>query len=161
VDGLRKAALALSGLRDADRDWILARLPSGTQSGIAPLLEELRAMRIRLEPEDVAQLLEAPRKDAETVRAVPTLELASPRMVLEVLEAESDWLVAVVLRARAWPWRAGFLELLDAERRKRVRATLRQALPERPKVLNAALAAIEERLRSMAAELWEAPAWRS
>lgn len=144
VSGERKAALALSSLVEADRAWMLERLQEPQRARLVALLDELGAMRVSFDRELLKQLGE-PEKAPPEVHA---LETADPRPLLDVLEREPDWLVALVLRARAWPWRSALLERLGTERARRVARVAPDAPALRPKALAALLDALEARVRA-------------
>lgn len=138
MNGERKAALALASLGDTDRAWMLERLAEPQRARVATLLDELREMRVPFDRELVKQLAPQP-------EAPHGLHAFDAQAVLGALEDEPDWLVALVLRARAWPWRAGLLQRLPAERRSRIGRALPHGLELGPKLVAAVLAAVDER----------------
>lgn len=142
MDGMRKAALAIAALCDADRVWMLARLPREEQRALRRLLREVAALGIALDSPTLRELTEP----APDMAPEGRLQAASPPEVLALLRDEPDWLIASVLRAGAWPWRAALLEALGAERRRRVEAALDPAREPRPRALQAAREALESRL---------------
>jgi hypothetical protein len=167
VSGERKAALALSSLVEADRTWMLERLQEPQRARLVALLDELGTMRVSFDRELLKQLGEPEKpQQAEKPLQPPmeahALETADPRPLLDVLEREPDWLVALVLRARAWPWRGALLERLDTERARRVARVPPDAPALRPKAVAALLDALEAKVRGQPAAQPEHPAsfWR-
>jgi len=55
--GLRKAALALHALQDADRQWLLGALPAAHRHQLLPLLSELEALALPPDAEVIRQVL--------------------------------------------------------------------------------------------------------
>jgi len=150
VSGERKAALALSSLVESDRAWMLERFQEPQRARVVALLGELGAMRVSFDRELLRQLGEAEKPVPPQVEA-HALETTDPRPVLDVLEREPDWLVALVLRARAWPWRSGLLERLGSERARRATRVPPDAPALRPKVVAALLDALEAKVRAQPA----------
>ena len=68
TDGYRKAALVLSSLGGADRDWILGRLRAEEQTELRGLLQELSGLGFAPGALLVKELLQS-RPAAEPVRA--------------------------------------------------------------------------------------------
>jgi hypothetical protein len=170
VSGERKAALALSSLVEADRAWMLERLQEPQRARLLALLDELGAMRVSFDRELLKQLGE-PEKAEKPVQPpveAHALETADPQPVLDVLEREPDWLVALVLRARVWPWRNALLERLGTERARRVARVAPDAAALRPKAIAALLDALHAKVRAQpvvhperAASFWRRRlAWR-
>jgi len=155
MNGERKAALALASLGEADRAWLLERLPEEPRARVAALLGELSEMRVSFDRELMAQLGKGePPKKAEPPQAeLLALHGFDVDAVAAVLAPEPDWLAALVIGARPWPWRDAFLQ--------------RRRLPPgtaelKPKALAALLAAFEARLREApaAARPVARPFWR-
>jgi hypothetical protein len=142
MDGMRTAALALTALCEADRAWMLAQFSRAQQRALRRLLREVRALGLAPDAAALRELTEpapaAPREDR--------LRTASAPEVHALLREEPDWLIAALLRAGRFPWRKGLLEVLGAERRRRVETALDAALEIRPQALAAAAAALESRL---------------
>lgn len=141
--GYRKAALVLSGLAEADRAWMLARVEHEERARLSSLIEELSGLGLAAEDAVVRELAaEAPPKSQVTVDAATALG---------VLSREPDWLIALVLRARPWPWREELLRLLGTQRRFSVQEAIPAGSDVKPKVVEALVAAIERRLEEQAA----------
>ena len=90
----------------------------------------------------------------------PAIVAVSAATAFAVLAREPDWLIALLLRLRPWPWRETFLRLLGTEWRMRVQASL-PAAEARPKVVQALLAALERRLQIQAAFTSEQEEWHA
>jgi hypothetical protein len=136
MSGERRAALALASLVDADRAWLLERLPEPRRERIGALLGELREMRVSFDRELLKQLAPAPKRESHA------LDGAGVEAVLAALEREPDWVAALVVHARAWPWRDAFLE------RRRLSPTTSEV---KPKTLEALLAAFEAQVQALPA----------
>jgi hypothetical protein len=156
TDGYRKAALVLSSLAGADRDWILGRLQAEEQAELRGLLQELRSLGFAPGASLVKELVLS-RPAAEPAPPGVTVSAAT---AFAVLAREPDWLIALLLRLRPWPWRESFLRLLGTEWRMRVQESL-PAAEARPKVVQALLAALERRLQAQAAFTSEEEEWHA
>src|SRR5262245_25441672 len=130
---------------------MLAQLPEAPRARMSALLGELREMRVSFDSELVKQLGPEPRKEnareKDKEKEAHGLESADVHAVATVLEQEPDWLVAMVLRARAWPWRTAFLQRIGSERTRRVTRLAPHTVAARPKLVAALLAALEEKVR--------------
>lgn len=151
--GMRKAALMLSSLGEEDRAWLLARLNAEDRERLAPLVSEVRAMGIALDPQAVKGLVDPASRPAVPSRPI---EAASAPSVFGALSKEPDWLIALLLRERAWPWREAFLQLLGTERRMRVRRARPAAVELPPRAAQALLERIEARLDDETVDAGEA-----
>jgi hypothetical protein len=165
---LRKAALVLSSLHEADRRWLLAQLDGTQRDKVTGLVQELAGMNLALDDETLKRLLRPLPAAAVEEAAESALGRASARAVFDVLAAQPDRIVALVLAARSWPWREGFLRLLGTERRLRVQRARPPRGELRPQAVAALLVAVESRLdeeatdahamaASTAAAAWQRP----
>jgi hypothetical protein len=155
-DGYRRAALMLSSLGNADRDWILGRLQAEEQTELRVLLEELRGLGLA----PSASLVKELALSRPAAEPAPASVAVSAATAFAVLAREPDWLIALVLRLRPWPWRESFLRLLGTEWRMRVRESLPSG-EARPKLVQTLLAAVERRLQEQAAFTSEEEEWRT
>ena len=146
-NALRKAALTLAGLGARDRAWLLGRLQAPEREQIGGLLGELRDMRVPVDADLVRKLALEPAPTATGLAG------ADARAAMRALRDEPDWLVALVLRARAWPWSEEFLRLAGAERRQRIRGAMHDVVELRPKTVARILSALDARVQAQAAEL--------
>jgi hypothetical protein len=141
--GYRKAALVLSGLAEADRAWMLDQIGAEERTRLSSLMLELSALGISADDSLARELAaEAPAKNRVAVDA---------GTALGVLAREPDWLIALVLRARPWPWREELLRLLGTQRRFSVQEAIPAGTDVKPRVVEALVAAIERRLEEQAA----------
>jgi hypothetical protein len=145
----------LSSLAGVDRDWMLARLQADEQTGLRVLLEELRGLGLA----PSASLVKELALSRAAAEPVPISVAVSAATAFAVLAREPDWLIALVLRLRPWPWRESFLRLLGTEWRMRVQESL-PAGEARPKLVQALMAAVERRLEQQAAFTAEEEEWR-
>lgn len=141
----RRAALMVHALGGADREWLLQQLPRDQRDRLQALLADLQALGI---PADAALLQQAiaapaPEPARATAPQPPALEDADPAALARALQNEPARLVAQLLHARAWPWRAALLEQLPALKRRRVEEALAalQGTPATPVALQEALVA--------------------
>jgi len=157
MDGSRKAALLLSSLREEDRAWLLARVDDSQRTRLAPLLSEVRGLGVSVDPRTLRELAQSD-GDAQEPEAddsaSASITSASASAVLEALGGEPDWLIAIVLRARPWPWREALLNLLGTERRSSIQKALPSGVEVQPRVIETLVAAIEARLDERAAGWW-------
>jgi hypothetical protein len=148
MEGLRKAALTLANLHEQDRAWLMGRLEAGERERLAPLLGELGELGLSLDPQSLRRAVGGKAEERKEEPRDPRRLLASaaPAALAQALEPEPDWLIALVLRVRSWPWRAEVLALLGAERRMRIEKLGRTAPEIRPRMMEEMLSAIEARL---------------
>lgn len=135
MTAIRRAAAALYGLHQDDRDAILSELSSAEQASLRAALAELESLGF---VRSVAAMLDndepaaapgpAPtRADAATDTGdvlVRHLMAQDADRMQRVLAAEPVSLVAELLQMAAWPWAESFLQGLTARRRQQVRDLL-------------------------------------
>jgi len=158
-DGLRKAALMLSSLGEADRAWMLSHVGDAERARLDPLVAEARSLGFALDAGTLKDLIQpaagAPGARSEAPPPAPAqtaLEAADAGAVHDVLANEPDWLIAAVVQMRPWPWREALLRLLGTERRLRVQRARPRNAELRPRTAEALLAALEARLVERAPE---------
>jgi hypothetical protein len=152
--GYRRAAMRLSSLGAADRDWLLGQLAPGERTRIAALLEEVDALHPEVEPEALQDLVQEdlPDSAANAPESSPlhgptaVVARAHPDMIARVLADEPDWLVARVCAIEHWPWLSGYLGAIDRVRAARIGALMRDAPPARRALASALVAAVAARL---------------
>jgi hypothetical protein len=127
VNPLRRAALSVHGLPDADRDWVLSRLPEARRDELRRLIEELDGLGF---PRGGATEVQPPPAATPPRAATPTatdrLDVLTPKALHGVLAEESPALIAALLRQRPWRWGRGLLRRLGRQRRREI-ATLAEA----------------------------------
>jgi hypothetical protein len=144
---MRKAALALAALGDADRAWMLEQLSPDQARRLRALLRELGRLKLAPDTEALRELTaSAPEPAPEE-----GLHSASASRVLALVREEPDWAVAALLRAGRWPWREELLQALGAERRRAIDAVLGSGQEPRARALRAVREALESRLAAQAA----------
>jgi hypothetical protein len=115
----RRAALVLHGLPPDDREWMLAQLPGHQAEALRALLHELHGLGV---PADAHLMRDAlARSLHDDAPNVACLARASAGQMHALLRNEPDLLVAAVVSASQWPWRAALLERLGTPRAQRVR----------------------------------------
>lgn len=137
---LRRVALRLHSLHAADRAWLLKRLPASERASLQHMLRELRSLGIpaTLEP---GESPDPPPVDTPDVLMAPQAEA-----VWRQLQDEDDHTIAVILSARAWPWREAVLAKCRRGRRQSIQRCMGQARPTEA-VTTALLEALRLRLR--------------
>ncbi|HEY9028921.1 MAG TPA: hypothetical protein VIP05_31835 [Burkholderiaceae bacterium] len=144
---LRKAAMLLHSMGEADRRWLLDRLDAAQRPRIEALLEELRVLEF---PAD-ADLVRESLVGAVAARPLAGTPASGPagwsvEQATRVLLPEPDEVIALLLRAGDWPWAAGLRSRLGVERVRRVEASRYSRAVELPQsLLDAALAAARAR----------------
>lgn len=165
-DDVRKAALLLYTLSAADRDWMLARLPTEHRRQLLDLVDELRELGIP--PSHV--LLDAVKDDSVAGRSSASrqagdswdgwcaeIDCASPSAVWPILRTEPEQLIARVLSLHDWSWASGMAQWLDPMRRMTVRVLLERSMAAKcddASALNVyLLAELVERIRALPPEI--------
>lgn len=159
IDGRRRAALAMLGLRASDRLWLLAQLPPAERAAVAALHAELERLKLPagadllavaaategLAPEPA--LVEPGSADDGPLRA---LSRATAPAVHAVLCDEPDAVVARVLSLAGWHWRADLLRLLGDARAGRIGRLQREAQGLPPVVAQALATALAAAVQARA-----------
>lgn len=153
MSGVRQAAMVLHGLGDADREWMLSRLPPSRVDELRPLLDELRELGMPTDAELIAQAVDGAQAAAPTPQSQDAARIAgaSAAQMLALLRGEPDRLVALVTSSSAWPWRDAFFGQLGPHRAARLR-DLSLAMGAPPALRAAVLQALAERLRKAEAD---------
>lgn len=103
----------LNALSDEDRRWIIGRLPAQSKSRL------LAGSSEDLAPEQSpAAARTSPTTGAEL--ALDTLSRVDAQTLARVLKHEPVWLIAALVYAREWPWRAQLLQELPPATRAEV-----------------------------------------
>ena len=150
----RTASIAerLAGLPVDDRAWILAQLSESERNLILGLLGEGAVPGPDL---SVAIAVGSEKEKARS--ANPTganidqeLNSASGEEMRELLAAENDWLIAVLLTAQEWPWAKSFLAATAPARLRRLRETVPLVDQRvRPIVKQSGVELVSQRLRAV------------
>jgi hypothetical protein len=141
----RQSALLLHGLAEADRRWILARLPNEDQQILDAHLSELKSLGIPADPVLLDTAMVAARAPRRGVVADP-LQRASASQMQALLAEEPVWLVRHVLALEAWPWKQDFLAAQNANRRERLLAAGQSPAAAGSKVAERLRAQLTQRL---------------
>lgn len=113
----RHAALALHGMAQEDRQWILGQLSAEQRRTVQGLLEELLALGLPARAEISATVLQAPEpRSSNPPAALERLQTLPASVACLLLEGEPDLLVADILRLGPFPWEAALLERLGPRR---------------------------------------------
>jgi hypothetical protein len=147
MNGLRRAALALHGLPEHDRHWVLERLAGADRTRLTQLLDELQKLGI---PPDELLLADAQKRIPEAP-APSRIQQASAAQMLAILAREPAGLITAVLRIEPWPWQAAFLARLEPALRERVAAAMRRDSRTSDKLSSALRSCLEARLAAVPA----------
>ncbi|TMG74312.1 MAG: hypothetical protein E6H75_12170 [Betaproteobacteria bacterium] len=138
--GYEQAARRLSGLAEDDRDWLLARLPEVDRLRITELIE-----RGESGPQVNPPLESSSEDSASTPES--TVAAASAAEVAGALRDEPDWLVALILAKRRWPWDRDYLNEFEPARVERLRDIARSVRDiAKPRMCDEAVAALAMKL---------------
>jgi hypothetical protein len=174
IDGRKRVALALLGLRRSDRQWLLGQLPDSERDGVVAMLSELERMKLPAAPQQIAaaahavtaergepplapwpdDALPAPGEPPATDDAQPRHALAqlSTAAVHRALRDEPDAVIASVSALGDEAWAAELSGRFESARAAAI-ARLRgkaSALP--PAVANALLEALTARAAAFAGD---------
>ncbi len=148
MDGHRRAALALHGLGEGDRHWVLEQLRGADRSRLSQLLQELQRLGI---PPDPSLLADAQKRLPEPAKAAPNrIREAFAASMHTILAREPAGLISAVLRIEAWPWQTAFLARLDSSLREKVVASLQKEAPITERFASTLRSCIELRLDASA-----------
>lgn len=142
-DSLRRAALTLHALAEADRAWVLAGLSAPQRQVLDPLLGELRALGI---PQDRSALAAVAPNGAITEFA--TLDGEGVAALAGVLEPEPLELTRILLAIHPWSWRAELLHRLPPQRRAALESLPAGSSVAAPKLAASALDLLAARVRA-------------
>lgn len=149
MDGHRRAALALHGLQEPDRDWILAQLAATERAPLDPLLQELRGLGIAPDAAMIGPIVAAkgqapepaaPQTPRDRIRA------ASAARIRELLAGEPPAVAASLIAIEPWPWRASLLARMPRRRRAEVSRAIPAAARRGPRFADTLVAALDARL---------------
>lgn len=121
MSGHRRAAVALHGLHEEDRRWVLAQLPEEDCSTLSAYLDELKALgfdqksSVSIGGGSTLGNVGAPAQPIERLQA------ATAEQMFHVLNSEPSSLIAGLLSIRDWTWGHSFLQMLPPARREYIR----------------------------------------
>jgi hypothetical protein len=116
----RRTALVLHALDDADREWLLSRLPVAQTEPLRELLRELVDLGLPRDASLVDEALAVSQASVRTRDDGSGLEGLDGATVHALMVQEPDRLIQAVVLAREWPWRADMLARLGPVRAKRL-----------------------------------------
>lgn len=125
--GVRRAALTLHSLPEADRQWLMTQLPESDCVQIAELLSELERLGVPADIDLGVDLLAELTPSFDLIH-VPAAKTARPpeevlpqlESVKGVLDGEPPGVVALVLSGADEAWRNGYLYGIDPSRRQQI-----------------------------------------
>jgi hypothetical protein len=158
MNGLRKAALYLHGLDEADRSWLLDALTEEERQRLKKTLTELDEMDIPRSDAWLPELAETYSYAGEDVNdnnndqasVIEAIERADLSTLTEIFSNEPDRIVAILLKYRVWSWRQTYISKQYLQKRERLLHALEtpdQRL--KPKLVNALLNSLVIRLNSL------------
>lgn len=152
-DPRKRAALALVGLHEADRKWLLAQLTEGEREGVAALLGELERMNL---PAGAAQIVAAadvsavdssePESAAASDEPLDVVARASAAAVHRQLADASDGVIARVCAMKNWRWRTELLGLFEEARASNITRLQHEVQVPNAVVAQALVAALATRI---------------
>jgi len=124
--GYRRAAVALHGVAEEDRSWVLNALPTADKATLVQLLSELKELGFSDDASNVVDLFDAPTKAVDVVSATVSHRIrhADAEHLFSILENEPASLIAQCLSIDQWPWSEQFLNLFPAARKERILAAV-------------------------------------
>lgn len=149
---LRKAALLLHSMAEADRHWMLSQVPPVQRRRLDALLAELQALAF---PTDEALLREALQAAAAPEPQATARGPSSwtAEQAARILAPEPDALIAVVLSAGSWHWEPALLRKIGEFRAGMVAAARDDlARTAAPALVEATLAALSARVAANSRE---------
>jgi hypothetical protein len=159
MNGVRKAALYLHGLEEADRSWLLNALSEEERESLHITLAELEKMGVPKGDAWLPELAEAQLADAREIESdskdseIDEIDRADLSRITQVLESEPNEVVAMLLKRRIWSWRQAYVSKLYLQKREQLlRALETPERPIKPKVEAALITALATRLMSLESE---------
>ncbi len=151
-EGYKRAALSIYDLADADRQWLLSRLPAAEGEALQNLVGELSSRSLRRIAgwrQLIARGLSAkPGRARSTAHDEGVIQAISAQQVKEGLEQEPDWVVAVILSHHPWPWIAEYLASIEQHRRQSIARYVKEVEALKPALRDTIVDLLEMKLRS-------------
>jgi len=116
-DGLWHAEARLAGLPPEDRQWLYGQLSAEERSRLFEILSSGSNGE-----SDGQETAEVRRTEFSPTSAEEYVAAASPWQIAQAMLDEPDWMAALILSRRSWPWGAEYLSGLDGDRAHRLRA---------------------------------------
>lgn len=159
MNGLRKAALYLHGMEEADRRWMLDALTDEEREYLHATLAELDEMGVPRGNAWLPELTEAhatdvrEHEDACQSSEIEVIEAADLSKLIQVFEHEPDSIVALLLKHRVWSWRQAYVGKQYLQKREHLLHALETpGQPLKLKVEAALLTALATRLNKTETE---------
>jgi hypothetical protein len=156
MNGLRKAALYLHGLDEADRRWLLDALEDGERDRLLATLNELDEMGVPRGDPWLPELAEAHATDGQVTKRgnggsdIEAIDKADLSGITQAFDGEPDRVVAMLLKHRVWSWRQAYVGKQYLQKRERLLHALET--PDRPlksKTEAALISALAAKLNSL------------
>jgi hypothetical protein len=145
---LRRSALTLFALNEADREWMLARLERAHRRSIRRMLTELQTHGFPKDPELVRAALESSAAAADqSARAALPIERHAPRTIRQALAGEPIEVVAVTLECIEKKVASKVLELFDIHDQRPIKDALQVHRIIAPKLREALRGALASRIQ--------------
>jgi hypothetical protein len=140
-DAFARAALRLAEATDADREWLLARLPESDRGILSQLVRRIVGGGAEHDGPSETAAAQDVLSDAERC-----LMGANVEQMTRVLESEPDWAVAVLMSRKRWRWGRGVLSRMPDAQARRVSALTRKAVEvTRPRAAEAIVEAFAKK----------------
>jgi hypothetical protein len=133
--GLRRSALVLYAMTNADREWVFERLPAKARALLDPMIGELRELGVATDRallRDAVQQSESLQaKDSTPVAETDeqALEKFSHEIIAQAFDAEPAGLIAKLLSCRQWSWRESVLQRIGVYKRRQILEALKAYAP--------------------------------
>ena len=148
----RRAAVAIHALNEADRQWVLAELPSNDRATLFQYLIELDELGFSSPGMVSMEKIVAGTSPANDSAATDVVWGASAADMFSILQAEPASLVAQVLSLREWPWASACLRTFSPTRQERIADASPSSNEEGPAKTQFIIDACATRLRQKRAE---------
>jgi len=128
--GYRRAAVALHGVSEADRSWVLNALPATDREAVQQMLAELKELGFG---DDLGAVMNVSRetinaKSGDEISALERIRAARAEQLFSILEHEPSSLIAQFISIEKWSWSGDFLALFPVARKERILASVSHTL---------------------------------
>ncbi len=148
--GHRRAAVALYGLSEVDRRWILDELPVTDRDSLVQYLDELKDLGFdRSNLQGVSGDGFALVTDRD-ITATDRLRAATAAQMFDILRDEPTSLIAQFLSIHHWPWANDFQQFFISARQEHIRSALASVNADATERCNFLLESVASRLNEVA-----------
>jgi len=122
----KRAALALHGLAEKDREWVLSQLAASDVETLSGHLDELEELGFPGEVPDLVDEAIAGDRPLHITAEVRNIDAAAPKLVHRVLKDEQASTLALIMGDHPWRWRKQVMRLLGRAKRSAVQEAIAQ-----------------------------------